>query len=265
MAGAIRREGWDLVARVDFSEIKTANQLTNQWRAELERAEKTLSQLKVPRNLAKNLTAAEGATAKATEQAQKLYGETEKLGSSGASSVREYSSELDKASTATSQAQKSADSLAKSYSKMSATASNAAKQSSTAAQASAKRLEERYGQLGKKIKATVGIATAGLGVGMVAAIKKGTASAAGLQQTYRTIQNLAVTGGESSAEAIRNVTAMQREGQAMSVRYGKSQQEIAEGYEDLVKRGYTTGQALSALTSEVQASIASGDSLSDTC
>ena len=264
MAGAIRREGWDLVARVDFSEIKTANQLTNEWRDELERAEETLGQLKVPRNLARNLTAAEGATAKTTEQVQKLYGETGKLGSSGASNVREYSSELDKASTATSQAQKSADSLAKSYSKMSSSASAAAKQSGTAAQNSAKNLEERYDQLGKKIKTTVGIATAGLGVGMVTAIKEGTASAAGLQQVYRTIQNLAVTGGESSAEAIKNVTAMQHEGQAMSVRYGKSQQEIAEGYEDLVKRGYTTGQALSALTSEVQASIASGDSLSDT-
>lgn len=264
MAGAIRREGWDLVARVDFSEIKTANQLTNEWRAELEKAEKALSQLKVPRTLAKNLTAAGDATAKAADQVQKLYGETGKLGSSGATSVREYSSELDKASTATSQAQKSADGLAKSYSKMSSAASNAAKQSSTAAQDSAKRLEDRYSKFGKKIKTAVGIATAGLGAGMVAAIKKGTASAAGLQQTYRTIQNLAVTGGESSAEAIRNVTAMQREGQAMSVRYGKSQQEIAEGYEDLVKRGYTTGQALSALTSEVQASIASGDSLNDT-
>lgn len=264
MAGAIRREGWDLVARVDFSEIKTANQLTNEWRAELEKAEKTLSQLKVPRTLAKNLTAAGDATAKAAEQVQKLYGETGKLGSSGATSVREYSSELDKASTATSQAQKSADGLAKSYSKMSSAASNAAKQSSTAAQDSAKRLEDRYGQFGKRIKTAVGIATAGLGAGMVAAVKKGATSAASLQQTYKTIQNLAVTGGESSAEAIRNVTAMQREGQAMSVRYGKSQQEIAEGYEDLVKRGYTTGQALSALTSEVQASIASGDSLSDT-
>lgn len=264
MAGAIRREGWDLVARVDFSEIKTANQLTNEWHAELEKAEKALSQLKVPRTLAKNLTAAGDATAKAADQVQKLYGETGKLGSSGATSVREYSSELDKASTATSQAQKSADGLAKSYSKISSAASNAAKQSSTAAQDSAKRLEDRYGQFGKRIKTVVGIATAGIGAGMVAAVKKGAASAAGLQQTYKTIQNLAVTGGESSAEAIRNVTAMQREGQAMSVRYGKSQQEIAEGYEDLVKRGYTTGQALSALTSEVQASIASGDSLSDT-
>lgn len=264
MAGAIRREGWDLVARVDFSEIKTANQLTNEWRTELEKVEKTLSQLKVPRTLAQNLTKVEGATAKATEQIQKLYGETEKLGSSGASGVREYRSELGKASTATSQAQKSADDLAKSYSRMSSTASNAAKQSSTAAQRSAKSLGERYSELGSKIKTAVGIATAGLGVGMVAAIKKGTASAAGLQQAYRTIQNLAVTGGESAAEATKNVTAMQREGQAMSIKYGKSQQEIAAGYEDLVKRGYTTGQALAALKSEVQASIASGDSLSDT-
>lgn len=264
MAGAIRREGWDLVARVDFSEIKTANQLTNEWRAELEKAEKELRSLKVPRSISKNLTTAKDATSKAAEKVQKLNSEVEKLGSTGAASAKEFSSKIDKTASATSKAQKSADDLAKSYSKMSASANSAAKQSGTVAQNSAKNLEERYGQLGKRIKATVGIATAGLGVGMVAAIKKGTASAAGLQQTYRTIQNLAVTGGEPSAEAIKNVTAMQREGQTMSVRYGKSQQEIAEGYEDLVKRGYTTGQALSALTSEVQASIASGDSLSDT-
>lgn len=264
MAGAIRREGWDLVARVDYSEIKTANQLTNEWRAELEKAEKELRSLKVPRSISKNLTTAKDAMAKAAERVQKLNGEVEKLGSTGAASAKEFSSNIDKTASATSKAQKAADKLAKSYSRMSATASKAAKQSNTVAQDSAKRLEERYGKLGNRIKTTVGIATAGLGVGMVAAIKKGTASAAGLQQTYRTIQNLAVTGGESSAEAIKNVTAMQREGQSMSVRYGKSQQEIAEGYEDLVKRGYTTGQALSALTSEVQASIASGDSLSDT-
>lgn len=264
MAGAIRREGWDLVARVDFSEIKTANQLTNEWRSELEKAEKTLRKLKVPRSISKNLSTAKDTTAKAAEQAKKLNGEVEKLGSTGAASAKEFSSKIDKTASATSKAQKAADKLAKSYSRMSATASKATKQSNTVAQDSAKRLEERYGQLGKRIKATVGIATAGLGVGMVAAIKKGTESAASLQQKYRTIQNLAVTGGESSAEAIKNVTAMQREGQTMSIRYGKSQQEIAEGYEDLVKRGYTTGQALSALTSEVQASIASGDSLSDT-
>lgn len=264
MPGAIRREGWDLVARVDYSEIKTANQLTNEWRAELEKAEKELQSLKVPSSISKNLTTAKDATAQATEQVQKLNGEVGKLGSTGTASAKEFSSNIDKTASATSKAQKSADDLAKSYSKVSASASAAAKQSGTVAQNSAKNLEERYGNLGKKIKTTVGIATAGLGVGMVAAIKKGTASAAGLQQTYRTIQNLAVTGGESSAEAIKNVTAMQREGQTVSVRYGKSQQEIAEGYEDLVKRGYTTGQALSALTSEVQASIASGDSLSDT-
>lgn len=264
MAGAIRREGWDLVARVDYSEIKTANQLTNEWRAELEKAEKELRSLRVPRSISKNLATTKGATAKAAEQAKKLNGEVEKLGSTGAASAKEFGSKIDKTASATSKAQKAADKLAKSYSRMSATASKAAKQSSTVAQDSAKRLEERYGKLGNRIKTTVGIATAGLGVGMVAAIKKGTASAASLQQTYRTIRNLAVTGGESSAEAIRNVTAMQREGQTMSVKYGKSQQEIAAGYEDLVKRGYTTGQALSALTSEVQASIASGDSLSDT-
>lgn len=264
MAGAIRREGWDLVARVDFSEIKTANQLTNEWRAELEKAENELQSLKVPSSISKNLTAAKDTTAQAAKQFQKLNGEVGKLGSTGAASANEFSSKIDKTASATSKAQKSADDLAKSYSRLSSSASAAAKQSGTVAQNSAKNLEERYGTLGKKLKTAVSVATAGLGVGMVAAIKKGTESAASLQQSYRTIQNLAVTGGESAAEATKNVTAMQREGQAMSVKYGKSQQEIAEGYEDLVKRGYTTGQALSALKSEVQASIASGDSLSDT-
>ena len=264
MADAIRREGWDLVARVDYSEIKTANQLTNEWRSELEKAEKTLRKLKVPRSISKNLSTAKDTTAKAAEQVKKLNGEVEKLGSTGAASAKEFSSKINKTASATSKAQKAADKLAKSYSRMSSSASAAAKQSGTVAQKSAKNLEERYGQLGKKLKTAASLAATGLGVGMVAAIKKGTESAASLQQRYRTIQNLAVTGGESAAEAIKNVTAMQRQGQAMSIKYGKSQQEIAAGYEDLVKRGYTTGQALSALTSEVQASIASGDSLSDT-
>lgn len=271
MAGAIRREGWDLSAKVDYSQIQTANKLTDEWLANLTKLEVRLKDAKLPSSLSADINK----SARATASASKATGDwNDKLKASGATGAQvagqvgtrmtEVSSQIDKATdnvkglgTAYADAGKAAESAAQ-------RGNRAIKEAGTAAQASAQNLEKRYGQFGQKVKTAVGIATAGLGAGMVAAVKKGATSAASLQQTYKTIQNLAVTGGESSAEAIRNVTAMQREGQAMSVRYGKSQQEIAEGYEDLVKRGYTTGQALSALTSEVQASIASGDSLSDT-
>lgn len=43
------------------------------------------------------------------------------------------------------------------------------------------------------------------------------------------------------------VKEMQWQGQEMSIKYGKSQQQIAEGYEDLVKRGYISEQVLGAI------------------
>lgn len=271
MAGAIRREGWDLSAKVDYSQIQTANKLTDEWLAKLTKLEGRLSGAKLPSSLPADIQK----SASATASASKATGDwNAKLKASGATGVQVAGQVGTRMTDVSSQINKATDNvkgLGTAYADAGKTAETAAqrgnraiKEAGTAAQASAQNLEKRYGQFGQKVKTAVGIATAGLGAGMVAAVKKGATSAASLQQTYKTIQNLAVTGGESSAEAIRNVTAMQREGQAMSVRYGKSQQEIAEGYEDLVKRGYTTGQALSALTSEVQASIASGDSLSDT-
>ena len=81
--------------------------------------------------------------------------------------------------------------------------------------------------------------------------------------SYREINNLAVLGGEKQKEVTKSITEMQRQGRDMSIKYGKSQQEIAAGYEDLVKRGYTTKQAVGALKTELQASVASGDKFSD--
>lgn len=264
MAGAIRREGWDLIARVDYSRIKTANQLTDEWRANLEKTEKLLNGLKVPTSVGKEMSAVKANTAKATKQAEKLNKVLKETGSAGTYSAEKVKSKMQAVSSSTDKATKSTDELAKSYKKVTLAASKAARHSGTTAQRSAENLEKRFGSLGNKLKATMGVVTAGMGAGLVYAVKKGADAAASLQQRYTTIQNLAVTGGESVAKATKNVMAMQREGQAISIKYGKSQQEIAAGYEDLVKRGYTTGQALSALTSEVQASIASGDSLSDT-
>ena len=109
-----------------------------------------------------------------------------------------------------------------------------------------------------------GATTAAIGIGAVgAAAISGAKKSANLQQSYKEITNLAVTGGEKQKEAIANVTKMQKQGRDMSIQYGKSQQSIAEAFEDLVKRGYTTKQALGAMRSELQASVASGDDFAD--
>ncbi|MBG0734582.1 phage tail tape measure protein [Lactobacillus crispatus] len=107
------------------------------------------------------------------------------------------------------------------------------------------------------------IASAGAIGAVGAAAFSGAKQSAAIQQRYREINNLAVLGGEKQKEVTKSVTEMQRQGRDMSIKYGKSQQKIAEGYEDLIKRGYTTKQALGALQTELQASVASGDDFKD--
>lgn len=114
----------------------------------------------------------------------------------------------------------------------------------------------------QSVKAGATIAAAGIGAVGAAAIS-GAKKSADLQQAYKEITNLAVTGGEKQAEAIKNVSKMQSQGRDMSIQYGKSQQSIAEAFEDLVKRGYTTKQALGAMRTELQGSVASGDDFAD--
>ena len=109
-----------------------------------------------------------------------------------------------------------------------------------------------------------GATAAAAGIGAVgAAAVSGAKKAGDLEQSYREITNLAVTGGEKQKEAVENVTKMQKQGRDMSIQYGKSQQSIAEAFEDLVKRGYTTKQALGAMRTELQGSVASGDDFKD--
>lgn len=110
---------------------------------------------------------------------------------------------------------------------------------------------------GGAYSAAAGIAAVG------AAAVSGAKKAGNLQQTYKEIDNLAVLGGEHQRSVTKSIAEMQRQGRDMALKYGKSQQEIAEGYEDLVKRGYSTRQALGALRTELQASVASGDKFSD--
>ncbi|MBB5887751.1 phage tail tape measure protein [Lactovum miscens] len=105
---------------------------------------------------------------------------------------------------------------------------------------------------------------ASFGIAAIGAVAiKGAQDASALQNQYKTTFNLLVTGGEQAAEAQKNVNKMQSEGADLSVKYGKTQKEIADGYQELVKRGYSSAQALGALPTMLQASVASGDDFTD--
>lgn len=114
---------------------------------------------------------------------------------------------------------------------------------------------------GKVVSGTAIAVTAvgGLSAGFVEASK----SAASLQNTYKVTSNLLEIGGEKTAEVTKNVTEMQKDGRKYSLEYGVSQKEIAEGYEELTKKGYSSAQSLGSMKSMIQASVASGDDFND--
>lgn len=107
--------------------------------------------------------------------------------------------------------------------------------------------------------------TASVGVGILGgAMLNGAKQASVLQNTYTENTNLLVTSGEKAKDVTKQISEMQRQGQKYSVEYGESQKNIALGYQELIKRGYTGQQSLGAMKSILQASKASGDDFSDT-
>lgn len=111
---------------------------------------------------------------------------------------------------------------------------------------------------GAAIGASVAIGT--LGAGLI----KGAKMASSLQQVTTENTNLLVTSGEKSKEAISEVNKMQADGKKYSIQYGESQKTIADGYQELIKRGYDGKQSVGAMNSILKASKASGDDFSDT-
>lgn len=124
------------------------------------------------------------------------------------------------------------------------------------------RSSDRLINTGSKFK-SVGQSMYGTTMSLGAGFLYSANQATKLENSYRMTSNLLVTGGERAAEATRNVTAMQRDGREYSLKYGKSMTDIASGYQELVKRGYSSQQALGAMKSMLQASAASGDDFND--
>lgn len=105
--------------------------------------------------------------------------------------------------------------------------------------------------------------TKALSLGIGAAFVYGAKKAIELQHEYKVTNNLLTTGGESARASLKATKQMQADGAKYSIQYGKSQKSIAEGYQELTKRGYTSEQSLGSMKSMLKASVASGDSFSD--
>ncbi|MDB6263645.1 phage tail tape measure protein [Lactobacillus amylovorus] len=286
-------EGWYVQAKVDISGLLQANKATTALVANLKKVDSGLSGIKPNESLAKSVKAADIATASyierlksagrnydADKQQAKLYEEQiDRLTNRQKGLTRELENIAEK-SGKTSDAYQ----IQKARINQTATAINNFKKDLQDTQRDMDRVKptvfnkltsgaNRAVRAGDKMKETLhdgwdrikgGAIAAGAGVtAFTGAAVKGAKEAGTLQQRYREINNLAVLGGEKQREVTRSIARMQEQGRNISIRYGKSQQEIAAGYEDLVKRGYTTKQALGALKTEVQASVASGDKFSD--
>lgn len=110
-----------------------------------------------------------------------------------------------------------------------------------------------------------GVMAAGVAVGAFTAYTvDGAKKAEDIQHTYVTNTNLMTTAGEKHKDVQKAINQMYADGSNLSVKYGVSQQQIAEGYQTLIKRGYDSQMALGAMPKLLQAAKASGDDFDNT-
>lgn len=183
--------------------------------------------------------------------------ELAKLKTSSGGASEAYNKQLVRVNQTTASMAKQKTEIGRLAGKYGTMSSSMAKMSDGAAKA-----RHRVANIGQAFKGAAITAAAGLtslGAATIAGAKKAT----NLNKVYQVNQNLLVTSGEKARQAISQVSRMQRDGAKYSVKYGVAQQEIAEQYQDLIKRGHTGAEAIAVMKSELQASVASGDDFKD--
>lgn len=101
-------------------------------------------------------------------------------------------------------------------------------------------------------------------MGMAAVAKHGTSLAVELQTSFNKTKNLIVSSNtEGTKEINANMALMEKNTKSYSKQYGLTQKQVADGYQDLIKRGYSSSQAIGAMRSLVKGAIASGDEFTD--
>lgn len=131
--------------------------------------------------------------------------------------------------------------------------------------ASSNHTTSAFGRLHEAGSKLVGIGSA-ISAAMIpvaAAFKNANDEATKLADEYNVIRNLQETGGDSAKTAKRNTAAIRRENAKLSTEYGVDQQSLANGSEELIRRGYSGKQDLAAHKYFVQAAKATKEHYSD--
>lgn len=121
------------------------------------------------------------------------------------------------------------------------------------------------------VATSVGSKVSGIGRGMstylTAPIAAGLAYSAkklvDFQDAMNRTKNVIRTSGESARQTNVAYKQMTADARKYSDEYGVSQIKIANGYQDLVKRGYTSKAAIGVMRNELKASVATGDDFND--
>lgn len=170
------------------------------------------------------------------------------------SAVRKQRTALDELESAQTKAQSRYDKLSRSVGHSSGVMLTAREHMSKAS-ASLKNVGDKFTSAGQSM---IG-ATLGIGGAFVYGAKQAVA----FQNKMIEIKNLLVTGGESAADASKGVKQMSSDAKKYASQYGISVHNIADGYEELVKKGYSSQQSLGSMKSLLQASKASGDDFNE--
>lgn len=125
------------------------------------------------------------------------------------------------------------------------------------------RLSKKYENLGTVLR---GVGAAGV-TGLAALTYMGVQGAkivTDLNNTFTRTKNLIVTSNsETTAEISKNMTKMKKQVSDLASTYGESQQELAKGQQELIKRGYSSGQAVQAFGQYVKAAAATGEDFNE--
>lgn len=124
-------------------------------------------------------------------------------------------------------------------------------------------MQKKYAGVGNAM-ASVSRGTGYATLGLAAVTKQGVSMATSLQSSFVKTKNLIVKSNtEGTGEINRNLAKMKVNAQSYSKEYGLTQQKIADGYQDLIKRGYSSSQALGSMKTLVKGAIATGDDFND--
>lgn len=293
MADPTMYQGWNIGAHVDFSEILKANEAVENLQKKFTRLDKPLNNAGIPNSVVKqiqhvdyltgsfiNRLESEGKTYQANELKIKAYTETvdkltrkqvnlekqlDRIAEANGKNSKVYKEQqirINETVTSINQLKQKTEETERVLNKTKPSFFNKLASGSQKATKTIDSVKQHAKNALSSLKTGLFVAGGAI-TSVTAAAVSGAKQSATIEQRFREINNLAVLGGEKQVDVTKSIAKMQQEARDISIKYGKSQSEIAFGYEDLVKRGYTTKQALGALRTEIQASVASGDEFSD--